>query len=254
MATTHETGHAKNLAHFQNFITYATKLGSAYNPTKDTLKIDALRTLMASATATLAATKSAKSAYEIATNEREICFKKLRPLASKVINALAVSDVYDQTVDDARRSYNKMTGKRSSATSSTKSSSTSSDTSSTGTTEPTPKRISVSQQSFDKQVDHLEQLIATLSAEPKYKPNERELSLSSLKDFLTELKACNLKVTNAAADFTTARIARDRVFDTPKTGLVDTALAVKTYVKSVFGSESREYVQFASLKFARGKA
>lgn len=246
-----ETGHAKNLAHFQSFITYATNLAGAYNPAKGSIKIDALRTLLEAATASLTAVKVAKTAYETATNDREVSFKKLAPTATKALSALAVSDVYDQTVDDARKSYNKIIGRRAGTSTSTKVTTAVATPDAPTEVEEAPKKISVSQLSFDKRVDHFEQLIVTLSSESRYAPNERELSVAYLNELLVELRARNLAVINADAALTSARIARDRIFDSEKSGLVDTAQAVKTYIKSIFGTSSREYQMFSALKFVR---
>lgn len=255
MAQTKESGHAKNLAHLQNFIKYASNLGPKYNPAVEEIQIEALKTLHASASASLLALKAAKSAYETATNDREESFKKLRPTATKVVNLLAVFNVYQTTVDDARKSYNKMIGKRAGTIAApVMEAATVDSTGTTTSTEELPRRISVSQQSYDKQVDHLEQLIATLSAEPKYVPNEPEYSIAGLTELCNELKDRNLNVINTRADFATTRVARDRIFDAEKTGLVDIAMQVKTYIKAICGPTSVDYSQFAAHKFVKRSA
>jgi hypothetical protein len=79
-------------------------------------------------------------------------------------------------------------------------------------------------------IDHFAQLIATLTAEPKYIPNENELKVATLNTMLTDLRAKNTAVINATTALSNARIARDKALYAETTGMVDTALDVKQYV------------------------
>ena len=45
MASTSETGHAKNIANFQDLISFCQGYGTLYNPTKESLKIPQLQEL-----------------------------------------------------------------------------------------------------------------------------------------------------------------------------------------------------------------
>ncbi|MES2619201.1 MAG: hypothetical protein V4613_15090 [Bacteroidota bacterium] len=54
MASTNESGHAKNLANFQTLITFVTGYGATYNPGKLALKLPQLTLLAAAAQASLA--------------------------------------------------------------------------------------------------------------------------------------------------------------------------------------------------------
>ena len=46
MASTSETGHAKNVSNFDELISYALGYGSTYNPSKASIKLTALQTLL----------------------------------------------------------------------------------------------------------------------------------------------------------------------------------------------------------------
>jgi hypothetical protein len=96
MASKTETGHSKNVATFEDLIAFCTAYGATYNPVKASLKLTALNTLFSSAITSLQAVKVAKSAYDNATNAREIAFKPLKSLATKVINALSSTDAVRQ--------------------------------------------------------------------------------------------------------------------------------------------------------------
>ena len=43
MSSTSETGHAKNIANFQDLISFCQGYGATYNPTKESLKIPQLQ-------------------------------------------------------------------------------------------------------------------------------------------------------------------------------------------------------------------
>ena len=115
MPSTIETGHAKNVATFEDVISFCTGYGATYNPSKANLKLIALNPQLTTALAALQTVKTAKTAYDNATNAREIAFTPLKPLATKIINALAATDAASQTIDDARTVVNKIQGRRAKA-------------------------------------------------------------------------------------------------------------------------------------------
>jgi hypothetical protein len=116
------------------------------------------------------------------------------------------------------------------------------------------KTASTSQQSYDKLIDHFAQLIATLTAEPKYLPNENELKVATLNTLLTDLRAKNTAVISATTALSNALIARDKALYGETTGILDVAQDVKQYVKSLFGASSPQYKQVSGLKFTRSTA
>lgn len=242
-----ETGHAKNVATFEDLISFCTGYGVTYNPSKAALKLPALTTQLTGANTALQAVKVAKTAYDNATNARELAFKPLKPLATKIVNALAATEATEQTVDDVKSINLKIQGKRAKAIEKPSAAAIAAGA------EPA-KTASTSQQSYDKLIDHFTQMIATLTAEPKYLPNENELKLVTLNTLLTDLKAKNTGVINATTALSNARIARDKALYAEIIGLLDVAQDVKQYVKSVFGATSPQYKQVSGLKFTRSKA
>lgn len=244
MASNKETGHSKNVATFEDLISFCAAYGPSYNPTKAVLKVAALNTQLTAANAAVQAVKIAKTAYDNATNAREITFKPLKPLITKVVNALAATEATAQTVADARSSNNRIQGRRAKAV-------TKPDAKALAEGAEPVRTASISQQSFDKQIDNFAQLIATLAAEPKYLPNENDLKLAALNTLLADMKAKNTAVINANTAVSNARIARDKALYDNTTGLNVTAQAVKVYVKSVYGATSPQYKQVSVLRFVR---
>ncbi len=247
MASTAETGHAKNVATFEDVISFCTGYGATYNPSKAALKLPALNTQFTSAAATLQAVKTAKTAYDNATNARELAFEPLKPLSTKIINALAATDTEQQTIDDAKTTNSKIQGKRAKSV-------VQPDAKALAAGAEPVKTVSTSQQSYDKLIDHFAQLIETLTAETNYQPNESDLQVSALTALLTDLRAKNTNVINATTSLSNARIERDEALYATDTGLVDTAQDVKKYVKSIFGAASPQYKQVSGLKFTRSTA
>ena len=113
--------------------------------------------------------------------------------------------------------------------------------------------ISSSQMSFDSRIDNLDKLIKLLTSVTAYAPNEADLKVTALTTLLTDLKAKNTAVITAEAPLVNARIARNDVLYKAGTGLVDTSVDVKTYVKSVFGATSPQYKTISGLKFTSNK-
>ena len=236
MASTTETGHAKNVAIFEDLISFCTGYGATYNPSKAALKLPALATQLTGANAALPAVKVAKTAYDNATNAREVSFKPLKSLATKIVNGIAATEATAQTVDDIKSTNLKIQGKRAKAVEKP-------DAKALAAGAEPVKTASTSQQSYDKLMDHFAQMIATLTAEPKYLPNENELKVATLNTMLTDLKAKNTAVINATTALSNARIARDKILYADTTGMLDTAQDVKQYVKSLFGASSPQYKQ-----------
>ncbi|MBI4947297.1 MAG: hypothetical protein HY840_12960 [Bacteroidetes bacterium] len=112
MSSTSETGHAKNVANFEDLISFCTGYGTAYNPSKASIKLPALNTLFTSAKTVLQTVKSNKTILDNATNVREIGFEPFKKLCTRIVNALEATDASKQTVNDAKTINRKIQGKR----------------------------------------------------------------------------------------------------------------------------------------------
>jgi hypothetical protein len=246
MASTSETGHAKNIANLEELVSFVTAYGAAYNPSRAALKLPALTATLTAAQTALQNVKVTKTAYDNATNARESSFEPLRKLATRIVNALAASGASKQTQADARTVINKLNGTRSA-------SSKEALTKATTAGEPAPKSASTSQQSYDKLIDNFAQLIQIVTAEAAYTPNENEIKVATLNTWLTTLRARNTAVANTLAALSNARIARDKALYDVASGLCTIALEVKVYVKSLYGGSSPQYKQIGGLKFTRFK-
>ena len=105
--------------------------------------------------------------------------------------------------------------------------------------------------SFDSRIDNFDKLIKLLTSVTLYAPNEAELKVAALTAVLADLKAKNAAVIAAEVPLNNARIARNDVLYKANTGLVDIALDIKTYIKSLFGATSPQYKKISKIKFTK---
>lgn len=245
MAKTSETGHPVNVANFETIITDVTSYGAIYNPSKASLKVAALNTLLTLAKNAINAVSAAEPPLKLATDARDAAFKPLSQLVTKVFNALKATDTTTQVDETAQTIVRKIQGRRA-----------------------TPKKteeqkkvaaeagketveISSSHMGFDSRIDNFDKLIKLLSSVALYAPNEAELKITALSAVFADLKAKNLAVTTAEVPLNNARISRNDILYKTNTGMVDTALDVKTYIKSVFGATSLQYKKISKIKFTK---
>ncbi len=233
-------------------ISFCTGYGATYNPSRDALKVAKLQTLLTAAKAAIADCKTNETAFDNATDARKESFATLKALGTRIVNALSVSGVADSVVEGARTINRKLQGQRANGSATAEPVATGG-TASTPTT-PAPATASSSQQSYDNLVEHFNGLIELVSSHAEYNPNETELKVAALQTYLAELRTANTSVLNANTAWSNSRISRDNTLYADTTGLVDIALDVKAYVKSVFNSTSPQYGQISGIEFKRAKA
>lgn len=244
MASTSETGHAKNVANFQEIIAFCTSYGTAYNPNKDSLKLANLNTLLQDARQALDTVIDKVTEFNDATTKRQKAFEDIKPLFTKIINAFAITNAPDQSIADAKALNKKVQGSRSIKKNM--------DTNATGNAVmPAAKTISTSQQSYDSIVEHLAKLISLLQSESSYKPNEATLQIASLTALHKAMTDSTKAITTALATVSNARIGRNEVLYKKEPNLYDTAMDIKKYIKSLFGSTSEQYKQISGIKFTK---
>lgn len=243
MANQSETGHAKNVANFETLISAVNGFGAAYNPSKSAIKTTALTSLSISAKTVLNQINSAEGQNKIAVANRDVAFEPLSKLATRIINALRASDVSEQIIASAESLIRKLQGKRATPKK------TEEEKAALLAEGATVKEVSSSQMSFDNRLDSLDKLINLLSNITEYIPNEEELQLITLAALYTSLSALNAAAIQSETALNNMRISRDELLYKTGTGMVDIALSVKTYVKSLFGATSAQYKQVSGLRF-----
>lgn len=238
MASTSETGHNKNVTNLETLIIRCQGLGGAYNPSNSQITIPSLTTFYQESKQLVKEVKTTEAPFNEVEGRRKLVFKPLKPTGTKFLNALKGANAPSSVVADAETINRKLQGKRA-------------DNSPTETPigEIPKDKVSVSQQSYEMQVDHFEKLIEVGTIEPSYNPNEVPLKIATLNAYKDELFAINTEVKTKYVPYSNALKNRNAKLYNPETGIVSVTQQVKNYVKSAFGATSPEYKSISKLVF-----
>jgi tetratricopeptide (TPR) repeat protein len=252
MTKNYETGHARNVENFRKLNEHIVSFGSKYAPSDVRLQVANLNTVRTTAEASLNGINAANPPFLQAVNRRETAFVGIPQLASRALHLAETLHLDAVAIKALKELVRKLYGRR--ATPKKEAPAPEGpDAEETEDTEQKHKYISVSQLSFDQRIEHFDQFIEILKAEPAYQPAEADLNIAGLSARLAEMRAANDAVTQAGILLTNARNVRNTVLYTPITGLVGVALDVKKYVRAALGSDSGEYREIKNLEFTKIK-
>lgn len=256
MRSTSETGHAKNVANYEDLIAFCKGYGAAYQPSKPEIQLSSLEQQLVEARNVLQGVTDKDTTSNNAINTRAVFFETLKPFVTRLVNALAASGASSKTMQDARSIQRKIQGTRVSKKAKVATSTPTTDVpKETAAVEPqdgivlTTKQVSTSRQSYDQQIEHFAKFISLLQSEPTYNPNELELKVTTLQNQLQNFRTANTLVTHTYADISNARLQRSQLFYQDEKSLCKRAQQVKMYVKSVFGATSLQYKQISGIAF-----
>lgn len=233
-----ETGHAINIANFQNLIEFVTAYGADYNPSKPSLKLTSLIATQTAASDALANVLQKNTVFNSRVNLRQNAFSNLRKLSTRILSALSATNALPETIKNAKYFNRKMHGKRASLIEVP-----------LAPNAPVPNTISASQQSYTQLIQHLAGMRAVLESEPTYTPNETELQIATLIAQQADLTAKNTSVASAYTAVTNARLQRTVSLYTGTESIKVCASEVKKYVKSLYGASSPLYRQISGIPF-----
>lgn len=240
MSNTQESGHGKNVASFEQLISFCKGYGASYNPAKDSLKVANLETMFKDVNALFAKVVTARQALHNAINSRIIIFESVKGLLTRISSALEAFGVSELVIANSRSIIRKMRGQR--AKGSGKKALEAKDGE-------VIRTVSAAQTSYDSQVEHMSRLVELLSKEVAYKPNEADLKVLALDGLLTKMKGANSSIASAYTDYRNTLANRDAFLYNDLTGLVQLSKQVKLYVKSVYGVQSAQFKQVGELVF-----
>lgn len=244
MASTSETGHAKNVANFKKMTEGCESMGTTYNPSNAALSLAALKAGCTSGENALKAVSESFPFYTNAVGERQHVFIPLEPLVMRVQSSLESCGAIPQVVETGRTFARKLLGRRAKAKLT--------EEEKLAKEAETGKAVvehSSSQQSFDSKIDYFERMTDLLKTVSEYAPNETDLQVASLSAYLESLKTLNTAVVKAELALNKARENRDLVLYANTTGLVDISTAVKKYIKSATSASSPNYRTISALQF-----
>jgi hypothetical protein len=236
MASSSETGNAKNIANFKLLFETNVGFGPDYNPSASNprIQLPAMLVQYTDCNTLQQNVNTQNGIFKPLLNHRRTEFASLDPLVRRVrssAKSCGASAAFFANVDSVVK---KILGDRVS-----KPEPTSTD----------PAGTSASQQSFDSKADNFDKLIEILRNQPLYSPNEPELTVMGLEGKQTIMEAANNAVKSGAAPYNKAISDRNKALYTTTTGLVDVAQQSKDYVRSKFGYSSPEFKLVGKITF-----
>jgi hypothetical protein len=238
MGPKYETGHAVNLAHFQEMISICESYGNKFRPSHPSLAIPAMKGTLTEGEKMQKIFDEIEAWAKTPINNRQILFAALDPLVIRTQNSYEGTKTSVLNMKTARSYVNKITGNNVRIPKLPDGS-------------PKPGHISNSHQGFDMRLNTFEQLIFFYEADEFYAPNEPELTIASLKALLDTMQKANSAAIIADAEVAIAMVNRDDVLYAIPAGLVETAYRCKKYVCGVFGPRSPEAKMVTKIKFRR---
>lgn len=231
-----DTGHANNVAAFEELVSICAALGGQYKPSNADLEIGKIQTQHTETEDSFNAWGDDRAGETLADTNRENAFKSAGPLITAGVNYYDSTDAPDNRKVDAKEFRRKWRGERAKKVDPNN-----------------PKTIEAAQTSYVQRVAHISGLIDLWTADGFYSPNEDPIKLAA---FVT--------VRDALADFNTGSMtantntasSRSSFFVKAYTGennMVDTAMQIKKYLKALLGPSNIIYKQAAGLKFTRPK-
>ena len=234
MSNQSEVGHAKNVANFFLLIQEIKQFGASYNPSNSDLLITNLETKHQTAEAAQQTLNSALPTFNASTNSRHDAFGTLSSTVTRSLGMLRASGASAAKVKNAEQWAKKLRGMGKSKAAIA--------ASTTGT-------ISTSQQSFDMKIDLFDKYLAELESEPKYAPNEVDLTTVSLRNLHQTIDIANKAIKTAAPLVSFARDTRNTVLYNDTDGLVLLSKQIKEYVKAIYGFTNVNYKKVSGIAF-----
>ena len=239
MASTSETGYAKQLAEFEDFTNLLSALGELYAPPKPELQLANLQGQLNAGKAAMREISVAAPPYSAAVDKQNLAFKFLKDRITRSLTYYKVVILDPAEIDTAKNLADKIRGVPGKAKTAATDDATAS------------KRISQSQQSYDSQIENLKQYIDVLTASGVYSNPGNGISIDDLNQMLSEMEATNAVVAEAKIPLDVARKKRDVIFYEPVTGIADLALNAKRYVKATVPKSNPHYNELTSIVFKK---
>jgi hypothetical protein len=238
MSSTSETGHAKNVANFEDLIDHLEILNPPYNPSKPILQLSALKTQLPPAQAAIKKMSVTAPPYQSAVDAQEALFSPFSKMLTRIMNIFRSSVENPEEVRSAESLAKLMKG-----------SSKSAEKAEEETAEESKNSRSTSRRSYDSILENFEKFIDILIANPLYKPNEAEFSTQTLSALLVDMKVKNKAVGVLEGPLRDARKERNLLLYTPGTGIVDVGNAVRTHIKGTLKKDNPHYKAILAIEF-----
>ena len=238
-----ETGHAKNVANFENATIIVAGLGAGYSPNQPLIQLAALQTKLAAAKAVLDQVNTSEADKKIKTDEVQAEFEGLDKYAVNIKRTAEV-ELNDpdftanlQSIVNRFTSSSRKTGVP--------------DDPLTPDIDESRTKLSTAQRSRDNQVAHLADMLALLQTRADYNPDDMQYKIETIEAKIASLTAKNNAAKTAEAVFGNELDARDAVLYDEETGITKLVKLIKIQLALKPGKESAAYQQINALEFRK---
>lgn len=238
-----ETGHYKNVANLNLLIGYVTSYGAQYAPSKNAIKLVNLQALYQTAIQHITIVQDAKNNYSQKVDEREVAFKDIKKFSTRIVANLSGTNVTEQIIKDAKTINAKIQAAKAKKP----------NTSDPDNVDPTATSHSTSRQSYDSLYENFTDMVSLLNTAQGYDTTQSEFLITELTTYANQLQNANQEINNAVVQVTYKRMERNSLLYTTSTGLVDTALDCKKYIKGLYGASSPQFKTINSINFKNVK-
>lgn len=235
--------HDRNAVSYSRLVDICTGFGGNYNPGRQTLQLKAMRALLTEAQSSLHNVSQKKDAFDRKTNERVKAFAGLEIMANRVVRIMEALQIPRATINDARYYTRLIAGRRATPKSPIQAE---------GNENPLVYR-SVSQLSYDDRALNLLRFAQMVQDLPTYKTNVVELQAQTIMDKAVQLQNLNEEVYKARLELTDARLHRNRILYGSIDGLVPNGMAIKHFIRALFGTRSGEAARLKEVSFTKQK-
>jgi hypothetical protein len=234
---------AVNLGCLQTLATALKGFGNIYAPAATSITVVEVDKRLLAAQKAASDFNSKHAAWRKAIDDRKTAYKPLRKYCTRMLRAFKalVKDV--EAVETLVASKKKLDGTRIGKKSTGDAPGMGNDVLSTGG--------SVAQTGYQDLANTFEQMLELAALHQSYAPNETDLQITGMQKLLADLRAANLKATEALNDLTLARHKRNEIHFYAPDSIWRTGRDAKDYVLSLFGNGSPEYKQISGLRFRK---
>jgi len=244
--STNQTGHEQNVVNLGIILNSVSTFKDSYNPSQDDLTIAGLTRIRSEGEKVNAAVTSAENVFKNSISARTSSFDQFDIYITRIINAMRISRAPEQTILQAENIVREIRGKRANPKPVV-------GAKISGVETTIPRQMTLHNTNMARKIENFNKLVQFLTGVAEYKPNEADISIAGLNSKLAELKMLTAGYVAANAALDAARLERNTILYSKNRGLVEVALDVKLYVKSVFGATSPQYKGISDIVFSRYK-
>ena len=235
MASTSETGNAKNVANFSTSYQILEEMGTLYNPSNSNLQLANLTPIKVSLAGVITVLNNKKPVYKNAVADREIEIASLGKITTRALNFAKSLNISTTDKDNLASQAKKIRGDQ-------KPKVVNPDTAE-------GDAISTSQMSYDSRIANLDTYTSQLASHPEYMPNETEIQIASLQTYHQRLTTLSSLVNSAGNALITGRKNRNDILYYNDTNIIQLTREIKAYVKSLGTAGEPYYKALVKLKF-----